>query len=76
MGFRENKKERKENYLKRIYGYKLGPCSACNGTGYYDHNDSPECGSCDGTGKETYPGKKALEMWNILFNGNDKIKGK
>ena len=25
-------------------------CIACNGTGRYDHNGSPPCGSCDGTG--------------------------
>ena len=27
-------------------------CIACNGSGHYDHNGSPPCGACDGTGKE------------------------
>jgi len=25
-------------------------CIACNGSGHYDHNGSPPCGSCEGTG--------------------------
>lgn len=25
-------------------------CSACNGSGRYDHNGSPKCGACDGEG--------------------------
>lgn len=27
-------------------------CSACNGSGRYDHNGSPKCSSCNGTGKD------------------------
>lgn len=27
-------------------------CVACNGSGRYDHNGSPPCGCCEGTGKE------------------------
>ena len=27
-------------------------CVDCNGSGYYDHNGSPPCGACDGTGEE------------------------
>lgn len=40
--------------MKYVYGWKLRTCVACNGSGYYDHNDSPRCGGCDGTGKERY----------------------
>ncbi|ECF2424352.1 hypothetical protein E1576_09535 [Salmonella enterica subsp. enterica serovar Braenderup] len=33
-------------------------CRECvgrdNGSGYYDHNGSPKCSSCNGTGKERY----------------------
>ena len=25
-------------------------CIACSGSGYYDDNGSPPCGSCNGTG--------------------------
>jgi alkylated DNA repair dioxygenase AlkB len=27
-------------------------CYACNGSGHYDHNGSPPCGACGGTGRE------------------------
>ncbi len=26
-------------------------CSACSGSGYYDHSGSPRCGSCRGSGE-------------------------
>lgn len=28
-------------------------CTACNGSGYYDSDDSPKCGACNGTGIES-----------------------
>lgn len=31
------------------------PCLACNGSGHYDHNGSPVCSSCHGTGKRHNP---------------------
>lgn len=33
------------------HGRKLVTCIACNGSGHYDHNGAPTCGSCNGTGK-------------------------
>jgi hypothetical protein len=33
------------------HGLKLITCGACNGSGRYDHNGSPPCGCCKGTGK-------------------------
>ena len=27
-------------------------CVSCNGSGYYDHDGSPECGACNGAGKQ------------------------
>ena len=53
--FHERKKERKYIYNKYKKGWKLRSCLACNGTGYYDHNNSPNCSSCNGTGKEKIP---------------------
>lgn len=51
-----DKQRRTEYYLKYIHGWKLIPCMACNGSGYYDNTNrrgnTPKCGSCDGTGKE------------------------
>ncbi len=54
MDFHDRKKARTEYYMKFIHGWKLRPCTACNGSGRYDHNGSPKCGGCDGTGKERY----------------------
>ena len=50
--YRKRKQERTEYYQKYKYKNKLKTCTACNGSGYYDHNGSPPCGACDGTGKE------------------------
>ena len=52
--YAERKQHRKDYYEKFIKGWKERPCVACNGSGYYDSNDSPICSSCDGAGKERY----------------------
>ena len=52
--FHERKKGRSDYYHKHVKGWKLRPCSACAGSGYYDSDGSPDCGACDGTGKERY----------------------
>ena len=52
--FRGRKAARTEYYEKFVKGWKLRKCGTCNGSGYYDHNGSPDCGACDGTGKERY----------------------
>lgn len=57
--FAQRKAERTDRYRKFVFGWKQRPCTACNGSGYYDHNDSPLCGACQGTGKETYQGPKS-----------------
>ena len=62
MGFRESKIARTNRYFKDIYGYKLRDCTACSGSGEYDEFHSPPCGVCNGTGKETYPSQKALDI--------------
>jgi DnaJ-class molecular chaperone len=50
----ERKQKRRERYTSFVEGWKLRPCSACSGTGRYDHRGSPKCGACGGTGKERY----------------------
>jgi hypothetical protein len=50
--FKTRKLERKEYYEKFVKGWKQIPCTACNGSGYYDHSGSPKCGGCSGTGKQ------------------------
>ena len=54
MNYLERKKLRKSWYEKYVHGNKLVTCTACDGSGYYDHNingRTPKCGSCNGTGK-------------------------
>ena len=36
-------------------GRKLITCVACMGTGVYDNQGTPPCGSCDGTGRVREP---------------------
>ncbi len=54
VSFHERKKDRTENYIRFVYGWKLRKCIACAGSGYYDNDGSPKCAGCDGTGKESY----------------------
>ena len=54
MDFKEKKKLRSDKF-KKSFGKKLIPCSACNGSGYYDttiNGKIPKCESCAGTGKQ------------------------
>lgn len=51
MTWKERKKERTEYYFQYVYKKKLVECWSCSGSGYYDHNGSPPCGACNGTGK-------------------------
>ena len=57
--FHKRKEQRTIAYFKWEYGWKLRKCGACAGSGYYDHNGSPPCDCCEGTGKERYRGPKA-----------------
>lgn len=52
--FQERKAARKAYYEKFVKGWKQRPCVACNGSGRYDHHNSPACGACDGSGRERY----------------------
>lgn len=54
MTYQSREAERTEYYKKYVHGWKLRPCTACNGSGYYDHDGSPKCGACGGSGKERY----------------------
>jgi len=51
MNFKARKESRTKLYFSSHYKNKLVLCSSCNGSGYYDHNGSPKCGACEGTGK-------------------------
>jgi len=79
MSFKERKQKRTEDYEKNVKGWKLRPCSSCNGTGYYDHNGSPKCGACRGSGLEKYKPTQHDKLMDIAKAieaiGIDKGKG-
>lgn len=52
--FSERKAQRTDHYRRFVHGWKQRPCTACDGSGYYDNDGSPPCGACDGTGKELF----------------------
>jgi DnaJ-class molecular chaperone len=52
--YQKDKEKRKEKYMS-LHGIKETICGACGGSGYYDHNGSPKCSCCDGTGRERIP---------------------
>ena len=60
--FHERKRWRKEYYMRFVYRWKERPCTACNGSGYYDNDGSSPCEGCDGTGKERYKEKNMKDV--------------
>lgn len=63
--------ERIISYYTYEFGYKKEECSACAGSGYYDHNGSPDCGACDGTGhdlKQTLKNSMLLELKDAVLD--------
>ena len=54
MDFGERKAARKAYYERFVFGWKYRPCTACNGSGRYDHHGAPPCAACNGTGRERY----------------------
>lgn len=59
--FSERKEQRKRHYENYVKGWKLRTCLSCNGSGYYDHDGSPDCGFCEGTGKERHKPQTSSE---------------
>lgn len=66
MNFHERKEHRKKYYFRWVYGWKERECIGCMGSGYYDHNGSPPCSGCDGTGKEKYQSEKSKKKLEEL----------
>ena len=62
--FHQRKAERTEYYFAFVFGWNLIPCLSCNGSGKYDNDGSPDCGACDGSGKERVRGAKAMQPDN------------
>jgi hypothetical protein len=51
MTFAERKAIRTDFFTRFVKGWKTVVCSACAGSGRYDHNGSPKCSACNGTGQ-------------------------
>lgn len=60
--FAERKAERTLYFWKSVYGWIREVCIACNGSGYYDNDNSPACGGCDGLGYDLIRGPKQLAL--------------
>lgn len=73
MDFKQRKQKRIEHFEKNVKGWKQRPCLACNGSGYYDHNGSPKCGSCRGTGKEMYKSDSIKKHDKVVLNSGGPI---
>ncbi|EOX9201865.1 heat shock protein [Yersinia phage vB_YenM_56.17] len=72
LTFHQRKKARTDYYLRFVHGWKLRECGACNGSGYYDNNGSPDCGACSGTGKARYKlpvAKNDLAVCSSIYTG-------
>ena len=61
-GYRRRKANRTEHFNRFVKGWRQRPCSACNGSGRYDHNGGPRCGGCYGTGKELVSPRQRLSI--------------
>lgn len=61
----EAKLHRTRHFFRHVYGWRKRPCTACNGSGHYDNDGSPDCSGCDGTGVEMYPGPLAYSYRTV-----------
>ena len=50
MTWLERKEERRREF-EAAKGLKMVACTACSGSGRYDHDGSPACGACGGSGR-------------------------
>lgn len=66
MNFKERKALRKAHNEANVYGWKMIKCGACNGSGYYDHNGSPPCGMCEGSGRVRISPKEFKELIEVF----------
>jgi hypothetical protein len=67
MNFKERKTYRKDYYLRFVYGWKLRPCTACSGSGYYDHKNSPKCGAAMEQVKKGIRVNERFDYWDRYF---------
>jgi DnaJ-class molecular chaperone len=65
MNFQERKQQRTRYYFNNVYKHIQVNCSSCGGSGIYDHNGSPPCGACEGTGKSFYHPKGTIVKFRM-----------
>ena len=68
MTFCERKRQRTEHYFTNVFGWKLGRCYACNGSGHYDSVGSPHCGCIDG--RDWYQSQAAERDARVIAEEN------
>lgn len=71
--YQKRKQDRIEHFNEWVKGWKSICCTSCSGSGYYDHNGSPSCNLCEGTGKlSVSPGEyKNLVFLNKMAYGKE-----
>lgn len=52
--FKQRKQQRTDYFEQFIKGWRQSNCTACDGSGFYDHDGNPDCDACSGEGKESY----------------------
>lgn len=58
----------KEEIDALVSNLQIVDCYACAGSGYYDHNGSPKCSGCYGTGKSEDTGCDNIQKINDLLD--------
>ena len=64
--YQYDKQKRREEALQKAtpagYYKTTSKCISCDGSGCHDHNGSPRCGACRGTGKDSTYIKRGEEV--------------
>lgn len=69
--YRERKAQRRDYYLRFVYGWKIRPCTACSGSGHYDGEGAPVWG-VRGHRHGAVPGAEVPEGLN---DGPERLEG-
>lgn len=72
-GFHKLKQERTDYFNKYINHWVVRPCTACNGSGYYDSFENPYCGACDGKGTECFKPNYVEGLTHIEYHIGEKM---
>lgn len=53
----------------------MSDCTSCSGSGYYDADGSPPCGSCNGTGTRQVNAEDLAEQLETLTEKYEHLQG-